>query len=66
MRLGESMPATRDDSDTITRLYRKELYGRQVLTPDDRDMGERAWRNLRGVLSMHWLKRRVGRGEKRD
>jgi transglutaminase-like putative cysteine protease len=66
MRLGDSMPATRDDSDTIARLYRKELYGRQALTPDDRDLGERAWRNLRGVLSMRWFKRRVGRGKKRD
>jgi transglutaminase-like putative cysteine protease len=62
VRLGDAIPTTRPHSDTITQLYRKELYGRQALTPDDRDLGERAWRSLRGVLSMRWLRKRIGRG----
>lgn len=62
MRLSDSIPTTKPHSDTITRLYRKELYGRQALTPDDRDLGERAWRSLRGILSMRWLRKKMGRG----
>lgn len=62
VRLGESIPTTQPHSDTITRLYRKELYGRQALTPDDRDLGERAWKSLRGALSLRWLRKRIGRG----
>jgi transglutaminase-like putative cysteine protease len=62
VRLGDAIPTTRPHSDTITQLYRKELYGRQALTPDDRDRGEQAWRSLRGALSMRWLRKKMGRG----
>jgi hypothetical protein len=62
VRLGDAIPTTRPHSDTITQLYRKELYGRQALTPDDRDRGEQAWRSLRSALSMRWLRKKMGRG----
>lgn len=63
VRLGDSIPTTKPHSDTIAHLYRKELYGRQALTPDDRDLGERAWKSLRGTLSMRWLRKHLKRGQ---
>jgi transglutaminase-like putative cysteine protease len=63
IRLGDSIPTTKPHSDTIAHLYRKELYGHQALTPEDRDLGERAWKSLRGVLSMRWLRQHLKRGQ---
>jgi hypothetical protein len=45
----------------MSQLYRKEVYGRQDLTDDERSMGEMAGRLLRRTVAMRRLRRKRGR-----
>jgi hypothetical protein len=45
----------------MSQLYRKEVYGRQPLTVEDRTMGEMAERLLRRAVGMRRVRRRRGR-----
>ncbi len=60
-RIADAVPPARSPAVTMSQLYRKEVYGRQPLTDEDRAMGEMAERLLRRAVAMRRVRRRRGR-----
>ena len=50
--------ATVEEAEEISRLYRKEYYGGQTLTPDDENAGDRAVKRLRQLVRSERLRRK--------
>jgi hypothetical protein len=61
LRISEAVPPAAAPATTMSQLYRKEVYGRQDLTDDERSMGEMAGRLLRKTVAMRRLRRKRGR-----
>jgi transglutaminase-like putative cysteine protease len=55
-----SAPAVAGPAADVATLYRKELYGGQVLTPEDRQIGESAIKRIKTLLRssrLPWVRR---------
>ncbi|MCC6704906.1 MAG: DUF4129 domain-containing protein [Thermomicrobiales bacterium] len=56
-RLGEVAPAVSAPADDVARLYRKEVYAGQALTPEERQLGERAMRRIHQIIRSERFRR---------
>jgi hypothetical protein len=61
VRLGDTLPAAKGPAETIAGLYRRETYGGQPLSPDDRSHGHAAWRMIQRSIA---TRRRFRKGKK--
>jgi transglutaminase-like putative cysteine protease len=52
VRLGDTLPAAKGPAETIANLYRRETYGGQPLTPDDRSDGHAAWKMIQRSIAI--------------
>ena len=57
-RINDVAPAAGVPAEEISRLYRKEYYGGQMLTPDDENAGDRAVKRLRQLVRSERLRRK--------